>query len=216
MVSFVRTLFGRKTVAAQPEPQTQPVAETIDTAVIDALPSELPTRAPARKRRNKTRLLGFDTSEGDVVDLFDAGDETSDAAEPAPEAAPAVMFPVGWILVTEGPGRGHSFALTAGMSSIGRGSDQAVCLDFGDNAISRTNHAAIVYDADTRSFLMGQGGKTNIVRLNGKPVISNETLSNGDEIKIGETVLRLHALCGADFDWTAPEGEEEADDVAIA
>ncbi|TFL20311.1 FHA domain-containing protein [Jannaschia formosa] len=182
--------------------------------------SEMVTRSPARSaRRNKTRLIGFDTSEGSVVDLF--GDEEEDSAKalaeiPAAPTAPAVTFPVGWVLVTQGPGRGHAFPLSSGMSSIGRGEDQTVRLDFGDAAISRSGHAAIVYDADARSFLLGQGGKSNIVRLNGKPVISNETLRDGDDIKIGETVLRLKTLCGPDFDWADTDSEEDDDDVAIA
>ena len=167
-------------------------------------------RASSRARRNRTRLIGFDKSDGDVVDLF----------EEAPTAAPAqserVQFPVGWVLVMEGPGLGFSFPLLAGMSQIGRGEDQAISLDFGDTAVSRNNHAAIVYDPKERSFLLGHGGKANIVRLNGKPVISNETLNDGDRIQIGETTLQLKTLCGPDFDWTDTGGEENEDDVAIA
>ncbi|MEM7641926.1 MAG: FHA domain-containing protein [Pseudomonadota bacterium] len=179
----------------------------------DPAPAEAPTRAPARSRRNKTRLIGFDTSEGAVVDLFDE----TDGAEADIPAAEAVTFPVGWALVVSGPGRGHTFPLTAGMSSIGRGADQAVRLNFGDSAISRSGHAAIVYDVEERTFLLGQGGKSNLVRLNGKPVISNEALTDGDEIKIGETVLRLKTLCGPDFDWSDTDDDgEESDDVAIA
>ncbi len=165
--------------------------------------------ASARSRRNRTRLIGFDKSDGDVVDLFDD----------APKAAPSsdrVQFPVGWILVMEGPGRGYSFPLVAGMSQIGRGEDQAISLDFGDSAISRNNHAAIVYDPAERTFLLGHGGKANIVRLNDKPVISNEALTEGDMIQIGETKLMLRTLCGADFDWTDTDGDEEQEDVAIA
>lgn len=172
-----------------------------------AAASAAAARSPARSRRTKTRLIGFEKSDGDVVDLFND----------APKAAPTqrVKFPVGWIVVAKGPGRGESFSLMAGMSQIGRGEDQAVQLDFGDNSISRTNHAAIVYDPESKEFLLGHGGKSNIVRLNNKPLISNETLQTGDIIRIGETVLRFVALCDKTFNWSedAP-GEDE--DVAIA
>jgi hypothetical protein len=181
--------------------------------------SEMATRPPARpSRRNKTRLIGFDTSEGSVVDLFGEDEEAAKAVgggNKAP-AVPAATFPVGWVLVIKGPGRGHAFPLTSGMSSVGRGEDQTVQLNFGDAAISRTGHASIVYDEGARSFLLGQGGKSNIVRLNGKPVISNVPLKDGDDIKIGETVLKLKTLCGPDFDWADTDGEEDDDDVAIA
>ena len=97
-----------------------------------------PNRASARARRNRTRLIGFDKSDGDVVDLFE------DAPKAAATGSDRVQFPVGWVLVMAGPGRGHCFPLVAGMSQIGRGDDQAVSLDFGDSAVSRNNHAAIV------------------------------------------------------------------------
>lgn len=170
----------------------------------------MPDRASARSRRNRTRLIGFDKSDGDVVDIFD------EAPKAAATTSDRVQFPVGWVLVTAGPGRGYTFPLVSGMSQIGRGDDQAICLDFGDSAISRNNHAAIVYDPKEQSFLLGHGGKANIVRLNDKPVISNETLTDGDAIQIGETTLQLKVLCGPDFDWADTGGDEEQDDVAIA
>lgn len=189
-----------------PEPTFEaPLA--LEPAAAAPVAAAAAARSPARSRRTKTRLIGFESSDGDVVDLFND----------APRAAPnkGVKFPVGWIAVTQGPGRGESFALMAGMSQIGRGEDQAVQLDFGDNSISRTNHAAIVFDPDSKEFLLGHGGKSNIVRLNNKPLISNEALKSGDDIRIGETVLRFVALCGTSFDWSdGATGEDE--DVAIA
>ncbi|WP_296422852.1 FHA domain-containing protein [Yoonia sp.] len=172
-----------------------------------AAASAAASRSAARSRRTKTRLIGFEKSDGDVVDLFND----------APKAAPTqrVKFPVGWIVVIEGPGRGETFSLMTGMSQIGRGEDQAIQLDFGDNSISRTNHAAIVYDPESKEFLLGHGGKSNIVRLNKKPLISNEPIKTGDLIRIGETVLHFVALCDQTFSWTdGSTGEDE--DVAIA
>ena len=87
------------------------------------------------------------------------------------------------------------------MSQIGRGDDQMVQLDFGDMGISRTNHAAIAFDDEAQQFLLGHGGKANIVRLNGRPVLSTEPLKHGDTIRIGETTLRFVAFCGEEFVW---------------
>lgn len=181
-----------------------------DAPVAEAAPAvAAPDRASARARRNRTRLIGFDKSDGDVVDLFDEDKKVSPTER--------VQFPVGWMLVVEGPGRGHCFAITAGMAQIGRAEDQAIQLDFGDAAISRNNHAAIVYDPEEQKFLLGHGGKANIVRLNGKPVISNEDLADGDKISIGDTVLQLKTLVGEDFTWDETNTEEdEDDDLAIA
>jgi hypothetical protein len=120
-----------------------------------------------RAGRVKTRLLGFDSSIGAGTDPFEAA---------PPQAAAVVRFPVGWIVVVDGPGRGASFTLFNGVSAIGRGDDQPVKLDFGDTSISRTNHAVVAYDNEQRKFFLGHGGKANIVRLNGKPVLSTEEL----------------------------------------
>ncbi len=62
---------------------------------------------------------------------------------------------------------------------------------------------------------MGQGGKSNIVRLNGKPVISNEPLTTMDKINIGETTLQFIALCNENFTWTENK-DDEAENVEIA
>ncbi|SFS22219.1 FHA domain-containing protein [Yoonia litorea] len=194
--------------ASELPPAAELPEKTSELPPAPAAASAAATRSPARARRTKTRLIGFEKSDGAVVDLF------NDAPTPAP-AAKSVKFPVGWIVVVDGPGRGESFSLLSGMSQIGRGEDQAIQLDFGDNSISRTNHAAIVYDPESKEFLLGHGGKSNIVRLNDKPVISNETIKTGDLIKIGETILRFVALCDKTFNW-ADGATEEDEDVAIA
>lgn len=149
---------------------------------------------PRRAGRVKTRLLGFHKADEAVRDPFAAPQQ-----EAAPQGEP--QFPVGWMVVLKGPGRGASFTLTAGASKIGRGEDQAIRLDFGDTSISRDNHAAVAYDEEQRCFYIGHGGKANLVRLNGMPVLSTEPLADGDEIRIGETTLRFVAFCGPEFSW---------------
>jgi len=188
-----------------PEPESVPTSEPQAKATPEPMePVHVPAPAAGRARRQagrvKTRLLGFSNDDGGETDLFAAGNSADPTAQ--------TMFPVGWIVVTSGPGRGNAFALFNGVSQIGRGEDQAVRLDFGDNSISRSNHAAIAYDPEQKGFYLGHGGKTNLVRLNGSPVLSTEPLQSGAMIRIGETTLRFAALCGEDFDWDkAQEGE---------
>jgi len=242
-MKFIKSLLGDKSGSAtsdprfeklkdepaepivQPEPEQLPLrdAESTDTAPDTArtniwdLDGDSDADAPKistapqtgqRVRNNRTRVIGF----------VDSGPEEADPFSDSPLAPPLerVRYPVGWLIVTDGPGRGYCFALISGMSQIGRGEDQAVRLDFGDNAISRNNHAAVVYDPAEKSFLLGHGGKANIVRLNGKPVIANETLKDGDEIHIGETKLELITLGKRSFDWMNGDDGEDLDDVAIA
>ena len=175
-----------------------------------------PGTAPRRPTRTKTRVLGFEAQPAAVVPLFD-GAEGLPIAAGAPTGSKAyVMFPAGWLIVKDGPGRGACFALSQGVSQIGRGADQTVSLDYGDMAISRQNHAAIAYDATSHEFHVGHGGKSNLVRVNGHPLLSTETARDGDEIQIGETTLILKVLCTPEFNWSSYEAEGDGHDMAIA
>lgn len=178
-------------------PVTAPAAEVPAAPAPDPAASPRPGRV---SRRVRTRMLGFDTGANTTPDVFAK-------AEPA-GAAPAQTHPVGWIVVMSGPGIGHWFALFNGVSTIGRATDQTVPLDFGDTSISREKHAAVAYDDESNAFFLGHGGKSNIVRLNGRPVLSTEDLSHGDIIRIGETSLRFVALCGDEFSWGTPENAD--------
>jgi len=168
-------------------PTPPPAAAT--SAMRPAALAPAPTARPVGNAR--TRLLGFGAAA---------------EAAPNPMAGPTVVskeqqFPTGWIVIVDGPGRGHFFPLFTGVSTMGREDSQAVVLDFGDMTISRENHAAIAYDTEDNQFYVGHGGKSNIVRLNDRPLLSTEPLSHGDTLRLGETVLRFAAFCGADFDW---------------
>jgi hypothetical protein len=109
----------------------------------------------------------------------------------------------GWIVVVKGPGRGGFRPVYVGMNSVGRGSDQRICLDFGDDSISREEHAFITYDDETRTFYLQHGGKSNLVRLAGKPVLAPTELKPADLFKIGNTTFRFVANWGPEFEWSS-------------
>lgn len=109
----------------------------------------------------------------------------------------------GWLVVIEGPGRGCTREIYYGMNSVGRGSEERIALDFGDTTISREAHAYLVFDEKQSDFYLQHGGKSNLVRLNGAPVLAPQPLKNGDTIEIGDTKLRFVPLCGDDFTWEA-------------
>ncbi len=186
---------------AQPEPvepaQPEPVAEIAPEPEITPEPPQ-PVQAPAsedRRGRVKTTFLGFERADTHVQEMIES-------AEPVAKTETAQeTFPVGWLVVTAGPGRGSCITLTEGLMQIGRNDDQAIQLDFGDTGISRSNHAVIAYDPEDRKCYLGHGGKANLVRLNGKPVLSTVALSSGDLIRISETSVRFAAFCDDGFDW---------------
>jgi hypothetical protein len=163
-------------------------------------PEPAPVPVPARPiARSKTRVLGF-------TEAAALADPLHSRARPAPQPASGESeprFAAGWLVIVEGPGRGADFAVTGSVSTIGRDPDQAIRLDFGDTAISRQGHASVVYDPEQNRFFIGHGGKSNIVRHNGQPVLSTQELCDGDHIRIGKTTLFFKALCGPSFTWDA-------------
>jgi hypothetical protein len=178
---------------------TEPVEEDAPQAVFEAPDPLTPRKTPRHAGRVKTRIMGFGTEATANENMFERASDATDA--------PDMPYPVGWLVVTKGPGRGQHFPLQNFVSTIGRGDDQAVTLNFGDDTISRNNHAAIAYDDQLNACFLGYGGKANLVRLNGRPVLTTEQLSNGATIRVGETDLRFVELCGADFTW-ADEGQD--------
>ena len=179
---------GRSAAVALPEP---PAADPMPRPMA---PVEVPAPASGRSApsagRVKTRLLGFG---GDMAARDPFAQPGTGGDQP--------RFPVGWLVIVAGPGRGHAFTLSPGVSQIGRGEDQTIRLDFGDTAISRSNHAAVAYDPEEGAFYLGHGGKANMVRLNNRPVLSTEPMSHGALIRIGETTLRFAAFCDNEFNW---------------
>lgn len=114
--------------------------------------------------------------------------------------------PVGWLVVVRGPGRGRALALGTGMNAIGRSQESRVRLDFGDDKVSRTNHARVAYEPRERRFLLNHGDGTNLTYLNGQVVMSAVEIGSGAEIQVGDTTLRFQAFCSPEFDWLDDSG----------
>jgi hypothetical protein len=129
---------------------------------------------------------------------------SGDNADAAPLENQALKDPVsGFLTVVSGPGRGSVSMLRYGKNSIGRDVSQAIALDHGDSRISRENHCAVTYDPVSRKFYLQQGEGNKLTYLEGQPVLAPTQLAAGNQIRVGDTVLRFVPLCGKDFDWTA-------------
>ncbi|MEZ0003224.1 FHA domain-containing protein [Sinorhizobium fredii] len=111
-------------------------------------------------------------------------------------------LPVGWLVIVSGPGRGHHFSIYNGMNSLGREPGNTVAVEFGDDKISRHDHCYVTFDDEDGAFWVQHGGKSNLVRLNDKPVLEPVKLQNGDYIRVGATRFRFVALCDENFNWT--------------
>ncbi|WP_207232154.1 FHA domain-containing protein [Corallincola spongiicola] len=124
------------------------------------------------------------------------------AAATAEQSSDAMADPLaGWLVITGGPGMGNALRLGYGVNAIGRDADQRIVLDFGDDQISRKQHALVTYDPKGRKFYLQHGGGTNLVYMNEAPVLTPTELTAGVELIIGATELRFMPLCGPDFDW---------------
>lgn len=111
---------------------------------------------------------------------------------------------VGWLAVVKGPGQGTSLPVGVGTNPIGRGSDMRIALEYGDERVSRQNHAVITYDPRGRKFYIQGGGATNLTYIgeDHEVVLAPTELKSGTDITVGDTTLRFIALCGPDFDWS--------------
>ena len=109
--------------------------------------------------------------------------------------------PVGWLVVVGGPGKGRVLTLGSGMNAIGRSEESRVRLDFGDDNVSRRNHARLIYEPRQRRWLLNHGDGTNLTYLNGDVVVGIAEIESGAEIQLGDTTMRFQAFCSREFDW---------------
>lgn len=130
-----------------------------------------------------------------------AGAAAQVAASPSSQIGMSDNPVVGWVVVINGPGKGSFRPLGYGMNTIGRGDGDRVSLGFGDEEISRHNHAVLTYDPRGRRFYIQHGDAVNLTYVNGQPVLQPVELKGTEEITLGQTSLRFVAFCGQDFDW---------------
>jgi len=108
---------------------------------------------------------------------------------------------VGWFVIIDGAGTGEDVKILIGQNSIGRSKTNTICIDFGDNAISREKHAYIVYDPKFNKFIFRNGEGQNLSYVNEQGVYTPIELKRGDIIEIGNTKLRFIPFCDEEFKW---------------
>jgi pSer/pThr/pTyr-binding forkhead associated (FHA) protein len=98
---------------------------------------------------------------------------------------------IGKLTVVEGPGAGNSVNVYSGTNQIGRGNDMRIQINFGDDTISRQQHAVITYDTKNLEVRVYDGGKPGGLWVNGTRVTADQAVKFGDLIKLGETTVKL-------------------------
>lgn len=127
--------------------------------------------------------------------------ETRLINNPAEAGSTLADPPVAILLIVAGPGKGKLLTVGYGMNTLGRGPDQRIRIDFGDERISRSSHSALTYDGEGKRFYLQHGGGASLTYHNGTPVLEPLEISDGTRIRVGETELLFRALVGPDFDW---------------
>jgi hypothetical protein len=130
---------------------------------------------------------------GGLAEKYDGRGEFDEISDPT----------VGWFVVVKGPGLGQSVNLGSGMNTIGRDPEERVSLPFGDTLISSRDHVRVIYDDETRSFLIAPGGGSNVTKVGSQIVATPLPLENYSLIRLSkQTHVRFVAFCNEGFDWS--------------
>ncbi|MFN3169476.1 MAG: hypothetical protein ACE37E_02140 [Hyphomicrobiales bacterium] len=188
------------------DPADGPLPDQRSVANPTRIVREHPTPPPLNDSDSgaTTRLLAKEPDVSDVTRLVSPPQVTAADEQQATQREGEQVVPlVGWLVVVDGPGRGTGIPFGAGMNAIGRGADNAVVLDFGDEEIADDPHAFIVYDDENRSFHITHAGQNSVVRLDDQPLLEAKEIDTGAKVRIGQTTLRFMAFCGPGFDWSS-------------
>jgi len=185
------------TKGATSGPANNPLARRfLDTDEPDTMdlsqPAEFPQNADGVPDEPTTRIMATEQPESGSL----AGKSQDDPV-------------AGFLVVIHGPGRGSVSSIAYGMNSLGRESSQRVSLNHGDSGISRENHCTITFDSLSRNFFIQPGDGRRLAYLDAEPVLAPTRLNSGSHIRLGNTVLRFVALCGADFSWEEQGREDQ-------
>jgi hypothetical protein len=171
---------------------------------VDNDPTELMGRTGPTKTRAdeteepQTQVLGRPTRRSQGTKLF-GHDELPGVLE---EAADALNDPVcGWLVIVDGPGRGNFIPVGYGQNTIGRNQGERICVNYGDEQISRESHCFIVYEPNEREFTVMRGMAKGLTYINQKVVLEPRPIHSGELLRIGATTLRFMAFCGPEYDW---------------
>lgn len=168
-----------------------------ETEVIGSGKTEQPPRSSQFDADPETRLYRPERKPAQAADADQAPSASASSATADRMHDPVV----GWLVIVDGPGKGHARELGYGMNSIGRSAEDRVSLDFGDQEISRHGHATVTYDPRGRRFYAQHGGGVNLSYIDDQPLLQPTVLNGGEVIALGNTRLKFIALCGPDFDW---------------
>ena len=134
--------------------------------------------------------------------MYRGSGEAENAAE-LPAGDPMQDPYVGCVVLIAGKGCGTALNLGYGRNGIGRNASERVCLNFGDDQISRSEHAWVLCDPlSLKSYLEPGRGARNLTYIEREgrmePVLTALPLNSGDVFMVGRTKLKFWPF---DHDW---------------
>lgn len=172
------------------------------TVVDEPIEVEVPEGQQAPNREKQTPSLldqiqkSSSTKKGVTLSYFSSmtGAETDRKNVPAAEPV------VGWLVCVQGIHMGRSFQLYTGNCSIGRDSTNKITIG-GDQTISASKHAFIIYEPKKRSFFVKPGESSGLVYVNGDSIFETTPLQAKDFIELGNSKFIFIPLCDEGFSW---------------
>lgn len=186
---------------AHAAPPIQPESERAAASLSD------PTAGPGHEGDDRTQVwtAGGTAPRPASQDPVAAAQDATVLQEPrahADSAAHDLPLTAGLLMIVEGKGRGQILGLGLGRNKLGRGEDNEVVINYGDDAISRSNHATIAVDPKTERFFMVPGDSTNLAYLDEEPLLEVKEIADKSVIQLGETKLIFVQVLGNYLDWS--------------
>lgn len=110
---------------------------------------------------------------------------------------------VGWLVCVRGAKfRGQSFPLIDGKNGVSRvRSDQCSIVLTGEESVSRSCHAIVVFEPKENKFFVLPGNSRELCYVNGSVVLTSSELKKNDRLSVGQVTLMLIPCCDDAFSW---------------
>ena len=129
------------------------------------------------------------------------GEDPATTGVPTQPPAEDLALTAGWLVITSEKGRGRSYPVKLGRNKLGRGRENAICIEVGDSTISKDNHVTLAADPKTKRFFAIPGDSTNFAYLNDEPLLEARALEDKAVLQVGATVFTFVQFAGNYVDW---------------
>ncbi len=170
-----------------------------------------PEQTPVKEEEEKSPCLSAEinkvrSNDSKTIGVFRTPTASSaEENQPQTDETKSVDFPVGWLVCIKGVNLGKTYPISAGQNTIGRNSNYTIAI-FNDNYVSASNiHAKLIYEPNTRKFLIMNGESSSLTYLNESLVLMPQEIGAFDKISFGDinkNAYMLMPLCSEKFSWT--------------